>query len=409
MLTQKKVIMRANMRQGLIYAGILLGLFTACQKEESTDSTAPGKVSNVLITPTNGGALIKYDLPEDDDILYVKANYTNTLGEEVFRVSSFYDNKIEVEGYNDTEEHDVRLTVYDRSGNKSESVVEKFTPLKSHIEMVKDEIVLSPDFGGIRIEWENPSEKTLFTYFSYYNEEGKEIVEILPSSEAVERFVVRGMDTSEKEFFIQVEDFWGNKTEKISKGLYSPLYEEKIDKSKWTLVSNLSIDGNAWEGRTVNLWDDVIDTKELNDDNSYAMIWRNRNGGQLNFPLDIVIDMNAMVVINRLEVWQRAFWYGNEDNYFYYQNENVKGFDLYISNDKVNWIQVGDFSIEDPKDAEGNVPAAAIQDAIDGHGFELDEYTTEFRYLKFSITENFGSEEYVNISELSLFGTQKDL
>ena len=385
-----------------------VAVLSACQDEEVGDSIPPGKVSNVQIMPEHGGALISYDLPADDDILYVKANYENSKGEKLFKVCSFYDNNIEIDGYNDTLRHEVKIIAVDRYDNESDPVVEHFKPLKSYIELVKESIELKPDFGGISISWDNPSEKTVYTHFSYDDSEGNNIVRFLSSSRANEKFVVRDMDTTRKEFYVQVEDFYGNKTDKVSKGSYSPWYEEQIDKSLWTLVSNMSVDGNAWEGSTVNMWDGVVDTKESGSDNSYAMIWRNNNGGQLNFPLDIVIDMNASVIINRLVVWQRAFWYGNENEYFYYQSENIKSFNLYISNDKMNWTLVGQFSIDDPKDENGNVPESAIQEAINGHNFELDEYTPPFRYLKFSITENFGSEEYVNVSEISLFGTTEN-
>jgi hypothetical protein len=382
-----------------------VAVLSACQDEEVVDSVPPGKVSNVQITSDHGGAVISYDLPDDDDLLYVKANYVNSNGDKLFKVCSFYDNEIEIDGYNDTLSHEVQLVAVDRYDNQSEPVVETFNPLKSHIELVKESTELNPDFGGVSISWDNPSKKTVYTHFSYEDSEGNNIVRFLSSSRAHEKFVVRDMDTTRKEFFVQVEDFYGNKTEKVSKGSYSPWHEEKIDKSLWTLVSNMSVDGNAWEGSTVNLWDNVVDTKESASDDSYAMIWRNNNGGQLNYPLDIVIDMNSSVIVNRFVVWQRAFWYGNEEEYFYYQAENIKSFNLYTSNDKMNWTFVGEFSIEDPKDEDGNVSEAAIQEAIDGHNFELDQFTEPFRYLKFSITENFGSEEYVNVSEISLFGT----
>ena len=31
-----------------------------------------------------------------------------------------------------------------------------------------------------------------------------------------------------------------------------------IDKSTWTLVNQLSVNGNAWEGETTAFWDDVV-------------------------------------------------------------------------------------------------------------------------------------------------------
>jgi hypothetical protein len=391
-------------------AFLLVGFVFACNKtdDQNNDSIPPGKVSNVSVEPTNGGAFVTYDLPDDEDVLFVKASYTNTLGEDVFKVSSYYKNQIEIDGYNDTLKHELHIVAVDRSQNNSEPVVVEFKPLKSHIELVKESIEMVPDFGGIMMTWENPAEKQVYTHFSYDDTLGNTIVHFLSSDLKEEKFVIRGMDTTRKEFFVQVEDFFGNKTEQVSKGELSPLFEEKIDKSSWTLVTNMSVDGNAWEGRTVNVWDDVIDTQGNNSDNSYAMIWRNRNGGQLNYPLDIVIDINDTIIVNRLQVWQRAFWYQNESEYFYYQNENFKAFNIYSSNDKVNWTLLGEFSLEDPKDEDGNVPAKAIQEAIDGHNFELEQFSEPFRYLKFSITENFGSEEYVNISELTLYGTYYD-
>ncbi len=379
-------------------------VIVACKEEEEQDSVAPGQVSNVQIIPTSGGAILTYDAPSDVDLLFVKASYINSLGQEMFKVCSYYDNQIEIEGYNDTLQHQVQIVAVDRSNNESAPVVVTIKPSKSHIELVKENMVLSADFGGVRMVWENSSQKRLYVHFSYVDTNGNQVVRYISSSREFEKVVMRDMDTIRKEFFVQIEDFYGNKTDKVSKGSFSPLYEEKIPKSAWALVTNMSADGNAWEGRTINLWDDVVDTKESSTDNSYAMLSRSRNGGQLNYPLNFVIDLNASVVVNRFVVWQRAFWYGQDAKYFYYQSENIKSFTLYTSNDKLTWTPIGEFSIDDPKDEGGAVSDEAIADAIDGHEFELDEFTTPFRYLKFAITGNFGSEEYVNVSELTLFG-----
>ncbi len=392
----------------ILFIFIVMFCFSACY-DKNKDTTAPDPVSDIQIIPTNGGAILKYKLPDNNDLLYVKASYMNSLGKNVFRTASYYQNQIEIEGFNDNKEHDVTIQVFDISNNASKPVSVKVVPLVSNINLVQSNIKIAPDFGGVSLTWDNPCEKTVFIYLSYKDAEGHEITKIIPSSRAKDRFIVRGMKSTEKEFFVQVEDFWGNKTEKVSKGSFTPIFEEKIDKSKWTLIGSLSINGNAWEGKTVNIWDDVIDTKESNTDNSYAIITRGNNGGQLNFPLDIVIDLHAKVVVNRITLWQRAFWYGNDTQYFYYQGENVKSFSLYISNDKEIWTKVGYFSLDDPKDEKGNVPVDAIKAAIEGHNFDLEQHTPEFRYLKFSIDENFGSENNVCISEISLFGTQKNL
>ena len=206
-------------------------------------------------------------------------------------------------------------------------------------------------------------------------------------------------------FLTKVEDFDGNITELEEKATLNPIFEEMIDKSSWTLVSGLSVDGNQWEGQTSAFWDDVVDTVETDFDNSYFIIWRDANGGTLDWPLDIVIDLNKIVRIHRFKVWQRAFWYnGPADTPYYYQEENLRSFDLYASNNSVDWILLGQFDIGNPADSEGNIPQDFIESAAEGHDFDLDGVSDEFRYLKFSITSNYGSDTYVHGSEITLWG-----
>lgn len=401
--------------------------FVACSDDQEGDMTPPGDISNVQVSETNGGAIFNFVLPKDPDILCVKAYYTNTLGQELFKVSSHYTNYLEIDGFNDVEKHTARLVVVDHSKNESKGVVVPFTPLESNIQVVLDSLVITPDYGGVRIEWINPAEKTVYTHLSYLDTLGEEKVEFLSSARYQESIVLRGMDTVDIEFHALVEDFYGNKTDKISKGTHKPLFEERVDFLKWSLIESLSVDaagnkvnGDAYEGDLTYIWDGKVDVFGAPDnDRNYAMFSRDDNGGALNFPLDVVLDMgnDNGVFAGRVALWQRAFWYappaGREDVPYYYQNENIKAFKLYYSNDQTNWYpmytliggEVTDlFDVGDPKDDTGGVSDADLKIAADGHEFEIVGNVPPFRYLKFSITENFGSEQYINVSELALFG-----
>ena len=231
-----------------------------------------------------------------------------------------------------------------------------------------------------------------------------ETIRILSSNNLQESIFIRGLPSKELSFSTKVEDFDGNITELEDKGKHIPLFEEKIDKSTWTLVSAQSVNGNAYEGRTVNFWDDVVDTVETDADNSYFIITRDNNGGSLNFPLDIVIDLNKNVRIQRFKVWQRAYWYNCGGITYHYQEENLKSFNLYASNDAQTWNLLGQFDIGDPRDAAGNIPTKAFQEAIEGHEFSLPNTSDQFRYLKFSITSNYGSTSITVGSEITLYG-----
>jgi hypothetical protein len=381
---------------------LLISIVVSCESEDKKDTTPPGELTITSTEATYGGAIISYTLPNDDDILYVRADYTNGKGAAVFRTVSKHVNQIEVSGFVIEDDVTVSLTVVDENQNKSKAVEHEIRPLQSFIYLVQESIEIVPDLGGVQLSWENIEEKTVFIYLHIADGDEEE-TRILSSSNATENIFVRGLEAKELGFSTKVEDFDGNITSLIDEGYYTPLFEEKINKDTWTLVSNLSIDGNAYEGATVNFWDDVVDTFETNSDNSYFIINRNDNGGVLRWPLDIVIDLNKKVKINRFKVWQRAFWYnGPGDQPYYYQSENFRSFDLFVSMDKSEWALLGSFQIEEP--TNGDISQALLDEAAAGHNFNLNEISPEFRYLKLSITSNFGSDSFCHGSEISLFG-----
>ena len=394
--------MKKQMHKIALLLVFILTIF-ACSNNEDGDSIPPGIVSNITVVPTNGGGIINYSLPADDDILYVKAIYTNSQGEEVFKVASKYNTSLEVNGLNQSTPVNVKLYVIDLNENVSNVVEVDFTPLESFIFLVQESIDITPDLGGVKITWENIASKTVFVYI-HILDDGEETIRILSSNNSQESIFLRGLAANELTISTKVEDFEGNITALEEKGKYTPLFEEKIDKSSWTLIANQSINGNAYEGLTVNFWDDVVDTVETDADNSYFIINRDDNGGSLNFPLDIVIDLNKNIKIQRFKVWQRAFWYNGGGVTYHYQEENLKSFDLYASNDAQTWDLLGQFDIGDPRDAAGNIPSPAFQEAIEGHEFSLPNTSDQFRYLKFSITSNYGSTQITVGSEITLYG-----
>ena len=388
----------------LLFLTILIFAVSSCSKQDDGDTTPPSVLTVDSVTPTNGGGIISYTLPNDDDILYVRAEYTNSNGVDVSRASSSYNNSIEIDGLNQTTALTITLYVVDENYNQSAPIYVELVPLESFIYLVQESIEVNTDLGGFRITWENIQSKTVYV-FVHINNGIEEEIRILSSNNSSESIAVRGLPSEEITISTRIEDFDENSTTLEEKGTLTPLFEQVIDKSTWTLVASQSVNGNAWEGASVNFWDDVIDTTNNNSDNSYFMIWRDLNGGSLNWPLDLVIDLNKNVKVTRFTVWQRAYWYnGPSDIPYYFQEENMKSFTMYASNDAQVWEELGQFDIGDPRDSEGNIPQSALDSAANGHDFELDEVSESFRYLKFSVTSNYGSEAYVNGSEITMYG-----
>ena len=173
--------MKKQINKALLFSIFMLVTIISCTSDENLDTNPPGIVTNIEVIPTNGGGIINYTLPADDDILYVKAVYTNSQGEEVFRVSSKHTSTIEVNGLNQTSAVKVKLYVLDESENISESVEIEFIPLKSFIFLVQESIQITPDLGGVKITWDNIAAKTVFVYV-HILDGANEIIRILSSN-----------------------------------------------------------------------------------------------------------------------------------------------------------------------------------------------------------------------------------
>lgn len=380
-------------------------------KDSNNDSQAPGKIEFLSYESTSGGAIIHFNAPDDSDLLYIKAEYTNSRNEKVFKVCSVYESQIEVDGFCDEENHSVTLYAVDNKQNYSAPTHITITPGRSYIYLIQDNFDVDIILGGVRVKWNNPTGKTVFVYLNYSDEDNS-YERILSSSGTDASFNIRGLEEKEYNFSFIVEDFNGNKTDEKNIGMLTPLLEQKIEKSTWTLVKSMSANGDKYEGRMVNFFDDVIDTNNDASDNSYFVIHRDENGGQLTYPLNIVIDMNKQAVISRIVVWQRAFYYissdlpaANSSYNQYYAEDNMRAFDFYGSNDCKNWTFIKACDIGDGnRDADGNLPADRLQEALDGHEFELEEMSDAFRYIKIAITASFGSETQICSSEISLYG-----
>ena len=141
---------------------------------------------------------------------------------------------------------DVNIKVVDESQNISEGINISVTPQRSFIFDILENISLVEDLGGVRVSWENVEEKTVFVYL-FIEVNGIQEFRILSSNSRNNSQFVRGLAATPTNFSIKVEDFDGNETPVRDIGQYTPLFEEKIAKDTWTLVDNLSINGNAYE------------------------------------------------------------------------------------------------------------------------------------------------------------------
>ncbi|MBR6181221.1 MAG: DUF4959 domain-containing protein [Prevotella sp.] len=389
------------------YCTLVLGFlamavsFTACDDDE-TELTAPVDLS---YEPTMGGAIIRFTAPRNNDLLYIKAAYKNSLGKDVYRTTSIYDNKIEIDGLADeTKTYPVYVSAVDKWGGETSATVINVQPGRSFINVIKDNLEINPICGGLAVTWENPMgadakadditqnsvAKIVYVVVDYIDSEGVKRTRYLSSKQKMAKANIRNMFAGNYVVSYRVEDASGNKTaQSTPANVDVPAEEESlkfierddpvngfVKEFIWTLVPRLTTLQPAWEYKNEAIFDGIIDSNTSNTQNYCGTDCDNSSvtyGSSIPWDtdqVDIVIDMHQVVSISRLKAWQRAYTYDNQpysgasgqtsgisDDYFYYQPQNLKRFKLFgsMTLDEDGWFLIKDCDISSNSTA-GTLP-----------------------------------------------------
>ncbi|WP_236970756.1 DUF5000 domain-containing lipoprotein [Membranihabitans marinus] len=377
--------------------------FLSCETEErgqyAVDSIPPGKVSNATVENIEGGAIINYTIPNDDDLLYVKAVYERTSGEIVEQKSSSYSNSIQIEGIGKSREVKVQLIAGDRSQNESEPVEVIAQPLDAAIYSILDSMKMDSDFGGMRISWKNPTEAEIVITVSTLDELGEwtdveSFYTKVPSSQGS----VRGFENEERQFGISIRDRWGNVTDTLVTTL-TPLFEERIEPENAF---------RRWNppGIDYSHYADAYSIEKLFDDNPKTFYLVLAPG----LPYSFTFDMGQTVKFSRLKQIQR-----NVNAGFFYSAQNVEAFEIWgaesaegLTDDfNSGWIKMGEFNVEKPSGLPlGQNTDEDVAVAIGGHEFNVNPDAPKVRYIRYVIAKNWSSSNINAIAELQFWGSK---
>ncbi|MDR1156676.1 MAG: DUF4959 domain-containing protein [Bacteroidales bacterium] len=272
----------------------------ACDEEpigqQPTDSVPPGAVSDVKIENTAGGAKMTYTLPDDEDLLYVKAVFLRN-GEVCESRTSLYKDTLKVEGFGDTQPREVKIMAVDRSQNESAPVSVTVEPLEPPVITIGKSMSLETNFGGIDLMWENNNRAEVSVVVL---QESDSLMEYIPletfySSRADGKGAIRGMDTIPYKLGAYVQDHWGNRSE-VKYVELTPLFETLFDRLKFrdaTLPNDARPYNSTWS--LPHLWDGIWGGETGYSSLAGTGIW----------PHSITIDMGVLGRISRVRVHQR--------------------------------------------------------------------------------------------------------
>ncbi len=404
------------MKNNLLYIITLLISFTwatSCKEGGRIDFIdesipAPPQVSNVIVDNRAGGAVLRYTLPEDKNLLYVRGEYEIKPGVIHETKSSYFKDSLVIEGFGTPGQYDVKLYSVGKNEKESAPLIVQINPTTAPVQLAVKKF--RDTFGGVAIDFENPEKANLAIVLMADTADRGYMSELITYYTAMPKgtFTYRGvdgLDPVEQEFAMYIRDRWGNYSDTVI-GSVTPWFEEFIPK-------------NTWRDYTL-----AGDIPPVNANYPITRIWDN-DVGQDGFhgmetqvlPHNLTWDLGRQVKLSRLKYWPR----GHSDDMW--KRGHARIFEIWGSNAPNptgamddSWIPLGRFESLKPSGPGSQITQEDIAFAREGIEFEFGvtdfapEPFTPVRYIRFRTiaTYAYASFSTVHILELSFWGELMD-
>ncbi|MDR1667125.1 MAG: DUF4959 domain-containing protein [Bacteroidales bacterium] len=384
-----------------------LCVLPSCEEErhapiQDTDAI-PAAVINPVATSLPGAASISYQLPDDKNLLYVKAQAEIKEGVTREVKTSYYANSFVIDGFGDTLLYPVRIYSVGRNNKMSDPVIVPVKPQTPPVFTVYESIAESVQetFGGIKFSIQNPSKADMRIHFATTDTAGKPITETYYTSSVAASYSYKGFDTLPRVFSFYVEDRWGNSSDYFTSTFY-PWPETPLDKNKFRAAFLPGDMSQNYTNRPIEkLWDNL-----LGDANMLHTLT-----GIQPLPHTITFDLGVKAFLTSVKVIGRS----NTATQYMYNAGHPQEWRIFGSTAPNpngawddSWTELRSTPCVSFKPS--GLPAGQLtQDDIDyqlaGEEFELN-YEVPVRYLRWSVDAVWGGPtiQFFNMTEIWLYG-----
>lgn len=402
---KKKIV-----KERLIFMLLSLICLMGCSQNEKigldpTDNVAPAVPTDILVENINGGAIISFTAPKDDDLLCVVASYV-VNGIERSTKASPYTNKLRVEGFGTEGEYEITLKSLDKSKNESLPVRVVINPLTAPVELIFKSLKVVDSFGGVKLTWDNTTEVNIIVEAFKKDDDDWTSVENFYSSAKEGKATIRGFQPNPITFKFRIRDRWDNYSDFLETDNL-PLEEVQLDKSKFRTVIALPGDSPSHGSLTIDkIW----------DGNTVSSCYHG-SGNDIN--RTITFDMGVVAKISRFKMWQRT-----ESAAWIYSHNNLKRYVIYGCNEiteemrsggwedetgKVfptfeGWTEIVNVLCHKPSGDTGKVTNEDKEYILNGDEQEVPIDAPAFRYVRIYMLENWSGGTTAQIGEMTFWG-----
>lgn len=273
-------------------------------KPLSKSNGAPGPISNVRVENLPGAAKITYTLPDNKDLLYVRAVYTTGDVKREVR-ASFYNYSLIVTGFGHSGNYEMKLYAVNNSEQASTPVTVEVHPTDPPVNTIFKSLSTSATFGGISVKYSNTTQAPVSIHVITPDSAGDWVSADIFYTESKDGIVnVRGYPPVEKNFGVYVKDQYGNISDTLMSTVV-PIEEVELDKSKF-LVAHFPGD---W-GHCCGVWyEENLWNGSVNGGEGYAaegLPDSDPNSMRFSF------DLGVKAKLSRYRLWGRPsanYWY----------------------------------------------------------------------------------------------------
>ncbi len=411
------------MKQILFYSFASLALLCSCGEADMNDpygsKIAPAQVTNVSVKDSYGESVVSYDKPDDRNLKYVKAVYMTDDSTEFDANASYYTDTILINGFGHAGAYRVDLYSVSYGEAYSGPVSVTVNPLTPPYLMAYDSLEINSTFGGISIQTSNRTGAKLSIGSYKKNEDGEwEEIGMTYTTARNIAFSVRGQESVETEFGVQVRDRWSHLSE-IKTTVATPLYEIECDKSlfKSDPILTDTYEMHSWSGSNTKfeaLWDGSI-----LQGTSTCFHTKTTDPMPQHFTIDLGMEyqLSRFVVHGRAsataagassDVWTYVFASGHPKTFELWGSTNP---DRETGAFDDTWFLVGTYTITR---ADGSTTTQAVSALTDedkalivaGSEFDVPDGTPKLRWIRFRTLNTYGNVNSVMLDELTFYGAE---
>ncbi len=381
-----------------------LCLFYGCKEDiigqYPVDDIPPQNVSNVVVTNLPGKVEITYDLPNESDLLYVKAVYTDANNKTQEVRTSVFNNKMEIPGFGKKTKRQISLVSVDRSRNESSPLYIEIEPEDSPIFLAATNMDVRASWGGFVMRWQNlMKEQFIVRVFKLGQDNVFSEIETFYSKEESAKYAVRGQENVESTYGFVVQDVWGNSSD-TTKVTLTPMYETELPYNEFTaLPLATGFTFRKAQGNITCLWDGI-------HGDGTKLLYIAAGGAPNPF---FTFDMGKEYIMSRIKVWQR------QNGGYQFRLHCPHLFEIWGTSDPAaaadpanweGWVKLMSCESIRPSGLSPDVaptPEDIAYEAL-GEDFEFPDNVIPVRYFRFYSVENWGKSTGLHFDEMKIFG-----